>query len=225
MLLLIQCSSIIGIILYTQYKNQQKLRNCTLNTTNNIPITIHRGCTPAIPRCPLHRFCQSHLEYFIFVRLKRVEFQLQIAQVPQGNCLQGGWKRVTEALTTTLNTCVLLTWKISSLCMANEWSFKLRLRKSHRATVCKGSWMLNCSHMKGWESSRDVPIQTQQISDFTEHWIFLKLQSGLRSSHLTTWLSIHRLYTVSILDECPKITLQEQNDYWCSRNSTFIVKM
>ncbi|MPC79858.1 hypothetical protein E2C01_074411 [Portunus trituberculatus] len=54
---------------------------------------------------PLHCCCQSHLEYFIFVRLKRVEFQLQIAQVPQGNCLQGGWKRVTEALTTTLNAC------------------------------------------------------------------------------------------------------------------------
>ena len=29
----------------------------------------------------------------------------------------------------------MLTWKISSLCATNEWSFILRLRMSHMATV------------------------------------------------------------------------------------------
>lgn len=91
------------------YIEQQKQNNCTQSTTNNIPITFPKegsaSVSPSSLPPPLHSFRQPHLEYFIFVRFKRVEFQLEIAQVPQGNCLQGGWKRVTEALTTTLNTC------------------------------------------------------------------------------------------------------------------------
>lgn len=94
---------------FLSYTKQQKQDNSTLGATNNIPITFPKdgsaSVSPSSLPPPLHSFRQPHLEYFIFVRLKRVEFQLEIAQVPQGNCLQGGWKRVTEALTTTLNTC------------------------------------------------------------------------------------------------------------------------
>lgn len=55
---------------------------------------VHAEATTTPPLLSSSQFLlltlSPHLENFIFVRLKRVEFQLEIAQVPQGNCLQGG---------------------------------------------------------------------------------------------------------------------------------------
>lgn len=62
------------------------------------------------------------------------------------------------------------TWKISSLCDSNEWSFSLRFRKSHNATVCGRAIK---AHLRSLNKAAD--LLSAHMCKTSKYWMQISL--------------------------------------------------